>query len=158
MTDRQQQPAAGAAGPAEEPENVAEAAAEVVATMARLGLAVAQLPVALLPPEYRDEVRQSTRDLVQAASYFPRAMSKMLSDFARDLDQARARDAGRREDLGSRLRQEARAAEREARRARRRTQAAAREEGDEAAARASAATVDEAAVDEVTEDVQDAFE
>lgn len=127
MAENEEQRKSTTEGARRESENVAEAAAEVVATMARLGLAVAQLPIALLPPEYRDEVRQSTRDLAQAVSYFPRAMSRMLSEFARDLDEARARDAARREDLGSRLRREARKAEREARRARRRQRAEGRQ-------------------------------
>ncbi|HBY92648.1 MAG TPA: hypothetical protein DEP84_01585, partial [Chloroflexi bacterium] len=110
MTENQQQSASSPERSGRESESVAEAAAQVAATIARLGLAVAQLPVALLPPEYRDEVRESTRDLAQAAAYFPRAMSTMLVEFARDLDQARERDAARREDLGSRLRHEARKA------------------------------------------------
>ncbi|GEM_PF-5917826 len=83
--------------------SVAEAAAEVVGSLTRLGLTLVTLPATWLPGDLREDVLDLTRDAVQATAHFPRAIAHALEEFAEDIEELE-RKAARREDLGTRRR------------------------------------------------------
>ncbi|MDQ7029419.1 MAG: hypothetical protein Q9O62_06385 [Ardenticatenia bacterium] len=83
--------------------SVAEAAAEVVGSLTRLGLTLVTLPATWLPADVRDDVLDVTRGAVQATALFPRAIAHALEEFANDIEELE-RKAARREDLGTRRR------------------------------------------------------
>lgn len=122
--------------------NVAKAAADVLGSLTKLGLTLASLPAAYLPPELRDDVYEMTRGAAESSAHFPRAVADALDEFADDIER-RAEREGRyeREDLGSRRRRERR---RRRRRGREDVAAAAEETG--------------AAVDEMADAVEDEME
>lgn len=88
--------------------SVAEAAAEVVGSLTRLGLTLVTLPVTWLPSDVREDVLDLTRSAVEATAHFPRAIAHALEEFAEDIEELE-RKAARREDLGTRRRARRRA-------------------------------------------------
>lgn len=118
--------------------------AETASTLARLGVTLAGLPVAMLPREQRATVRQLTHDLLRFASAIPNAVGSMLEQTTEEKP---------REDLGSRLRREQRELEKEQRHALRTAAYAGGPEEDEAQLEGEAP-----ATEQVEEDLQDAWE
>jgi PAB1-binding protein PBP1 len=151
--------------------SIGDAAAEVAVSLVRLGAALMQLPAAILPPEQREEFRQSARDMAQAATHVAQSVGDALENVVEDL--GRVRETGTstaREDLGSRLRREQREAEREQRRAerqQRRTERAQQRAEQPASTAASepppfnptvSASEEQQATKATQDDVQDALE
>ncbi|MBA3532251.1 MAG: hypothetical protein H0T73_10055 [Ardenticatenales bacterium] len=81
---------------------LAEELSETVATITRLGVTLAGLPLALLPQRQRARAKLFTSELPRFGAVIPRAMGAMLDEVA---DEWEGDD---REDLGSRLRREQR--------------------------------------------------
>lgn len=84
-----------------EPELVDELI-ETVATLTRLGVTLASLPMTLLPKKEREAVTQLTSEALRVGASLPRAIGGMLESTA---DEWQGNKKSR-EDLGSRLRRE----------------------------------------------------
>ena len=89
--------------------DVAQAAADVLGSLTKLGLTLASMPAAYLPPELRDDVYRFTRGAAESSARFPRAVADALDEFADDIEYRAEREGQyEREDLGSRRRRERR--------------------------------------------------
>lgn len=89
--------------------DVAQAAADVLGSLTKLGLTLASMPASYLPPELRDNVYRLTRDAAESSAHFPRAVAVALDEFADDIEYRAEREGQYdREDLGSRRRRERR--------------------------------------------------
>ncbi|MDQ4075845.1 MAG: hypothetical protein M3220_06300 [Chloroflexota bacterium] len=124
--------------------------AETAATLTRLGVTLAGLPVAMLPSEQRRRVRQVTDEVFRFGAVIPRTVTRMLQEG----DEER-RVKAQREDLGSRLRRERRGQEKEARSAARYGSDAA--EPEHTQAEEAPLRGEEEATAEVEEELQDAW-
>lgn len=99
--------------PAQPPEvGVVGAAAELFATLPRLGLQLALLPALPLPQGVRRVWFSFARGVTEASAVFPQAMLKALDQFADEIDDLETRTSHR-EDLGRRLRRERRRSHRQ---------------------------------------------
>ncbi|MCB0077081.1 MAG: hypothetical protein KDD73_06620 [Anaerolineales bacterium] len=77
---------------------LADELAETAATLTRLGVTLANLPLTLLPEEQRRSVRQMTGEVFRVGAMIPRTVTSMLED--------RQSAAPARESLGERMRRE----------------------------------------------------
>lgn len=75
--------------------------AETAATLTRLGVTLAGLPLVLMGREQREQVRQVTDEIFRMGAVLPRTVTAMLQEAQGQPTGKRAR-----EDLGSRLRRE----------------------------------------------------
>ncbi len=72
---------------------------ETAATLTRLGVTLAGVPVAMLPREQRERMRQVTDEVFRFGSLIPRTVTTLLQELAEEPPRK-----PQREDLGSRLR------------------------------------------------------
>ncbi|MBA2388856.1 MAG: hypothetical protein H0V67_01260 [Geodermatophilaceae bacterium] len=129
-------------------QQLADEFAETLSTLARLGVTVAGLPMAMLPREQRLRAKQLTGEFLRFGAAIPRAMGAMLDDVADEWQ------GGSREDLGSRLRRQRRAALKGVRRGARGLASS----DPQAEPEAEPVEDPEGADEEVEEDIQEAWE
>ena len=80
-------------------QELADELAETAATLTRLGVTLANLPLTMIPEEQRRTIRQVTGEVFRMGSMIPRAVTTMLE--AREENEAKGRES-----LGDRLRRE----------------------------------------------------
>lgn len=83
-------------------ENLAHELSETVATLTRLGITLAGLPIAFLPRQRREQAKQLAGEVMRIGAALPRTVGTMLDEAA---DEWQGGEKPR-EDLGTRLRRE----------------------------------------------------